>query len=263
MTEAPTTQVYRGSDIAVHSAHLEDLFSWTHVDPFSETGVPTPLLSEATFVSRLRAFANNTVASQILYAHGPYYQNDSENILRRSSAGYASLAREASVPVVSYFVELSHEEPPANRTRETVELTALICALIRQVVDLLPAQFESSARMDQERFAELDGKLRTWDQAVEIFADLVQCVQMPIVLFVIDGLNFVEDDFLERKIEKLVNCFEDLTRIEDKVIKIMFTTAGLSGALSRRLRDGDMFACQTASPVAHGRRRNGRQLLFY
>ncbi|SPO04178.1 uncharacterized protein DNG_06861 [Cephalotrichum gorgonifer] len=177
-------------DIRFESRHFEDYFTWEHVHPHLETAAP--LFADATFVGRLNLFTTTT-ESQLLYAHGQYHPQ-AMDILQKSASVYASLARNAGVPVVSYFCELSHDEPPANRTRESVELSAVPYAMIRQLINILPAQsHDEDVDLSTSRFSTLDGTLRTWREALLLFKDLVRCVRLPALIFVIHGINLLED----------------------------------------------------------------------
>jgi len=256
----------RGTDVKFKSRHLEDYFEWESIHPVRETS--WPLFANATFVMRLRSFTT-VMESQILYAHSQY-QLEGLNILRQSAAGYVSLAREAGIPVVSYFCRLSHQAPPGSRTRESEELTALLYSMIRQLIDLLPAELSWSAPpLDETRFVSLDGGLRTWERAMSLFVDVESCVNLPLLLFVIDGLNLVEDDFehsTTRELEQLIACLKrlvDSSMNNDYIVKVLLTTAGLSGSLCRALDEGGIVSCDVSS-LGEPRRPHGTsQLILY
>jgi hypothetical protein len=209
--------------------------------------------------------------SQILYAHGTR-SGTGQSSLTRSAASYTRLALNAGLPVISYFCELSHEEPPPNRTRESVELSALLCSLIRQVVNLLPsgADCPEVAAIDRNRFTALDGTLRTWNEGISLFADLVQCVRLPLLLFVIDDLNVLEDESersTEEHIERLVDTLTALMRPpsfeEDRIVKMLLTTSGGSEVLFRKVHDDDIVVCDDAPPGRSGRSRRGHQIVMF
>ncbi len=233
MGAEPEQTHMRGPEVKLETSHLEDYFDWEHVYPFSET--PSSQLSDEIYTARLNYFTTTT-QSQILYASG-HHQAEGLNLLRQSAATYISLAREARVPVVSYFCSLSHSEAPRNRTRESVELSALLYSLIRQLIELLPAELTSPvAAINGARIATLDGTLRTWDQATRFFVDLVDCVRLPLILFVIGSINVLEDDLqggTTGKLENLVGCLKHLSSSmdDDRMVKILFTTAGVSRSL--------------------------------
>ncbi|KAI0186131.1 hypothetical protein EV127DRAFT_472894 [Xylaria flabelliformis] len=238
-------------DIRLESRHLEDYFNWEHVYPFEEP--PLSTLADPEFVTRLNTFTAKT-ESQMLYVCRRYLEETS-NPLKMSAAVYISLARKAEIPVISYFCRLSHDEPPSGRTRETIELSGLLCSMIRQLINILPGQLAAEApRLDLQRFSEIDGTLRTWKQAISLLGDLVVCVRLPLLLFVLDGLSLLEydsEDVIEPKLRMLIICLKNMvetSKKEGRIVKILFTTAGLSGALCQELEEEDVLVCEGSSP---------------
>ena len=222
-----------------------------------------------SFVSGLSAFTES-MSSQILYTFGRY-QPEQANLLRLSAAQYISLARQHGIPVISYFCGLSAEAPPPGRTRESVELSSLLYSLIRQAVDLFPAEFTAtSLDLTEERFATLDGTLRTWRQAINLFTDLVNCLQLPLLLFVLDGLNLLEDDFERSTSAKVGELVRELVGLVDGpggggrkglgIVKALFTSAGSSTELCRELDSGRVVACGGANSPRTPR--TGRQFFL-
>ncbi|KAH8894174.1 hypothetical protein GQ53DRAFT_839826 [Thozetella sp. PMI_491] len=246
----------RGDDVKLWSRHLEDYFDREHCFPLVDP--QRPLLVDANFVASLKRFTL-TMESQILYAHGEYQEED-DDMLRHSAAQYVVLCRSSKVPVVAHFCSLSHDEPPPNRTRETMELAALLYSMIRQVIDILPVELPAGAPFGKTRFQEVDGTLRTWDQALKLFADVVRHVQLPVLVFVIDRVNVLEVGSsganVSRKLGALVDCLRALRETvaeRGQIIKVLFTTAGLSPSLVERIDIRDTVNCETSS-ASRGRR---------
>jgi hypothetical protein len=220
-------------------------------------------------VDGLEAFTAAT-DSQLLYAHGQYYFQGADP-LRQWTLGYMSLAQAAGVPVVSYFCELSADEPPATRTRESIELSALIYALIRQLVNLLPVgDPETAAAFDAARFSALDGTLRTWKEALSVFENLVEAVRLPLMLFVIHGLNVVEDESEHSTAEALVALVQCFARVSgpasthgSRICKVLFTTSGLSETLSYLLDEGYIISCGSTSPGGPRQSKRARKVVLY
>jgi len=208
--------------------------------------------------------------SQVLYAFGRY-QPEGPNLLRFSAAQYVSLAREHGIPTISYFCRLSAETPPRNRTRESVELSSLLYSVIRQIVDLLPAEFTApSVDLGEDRFAGLDGTLRTWEQAIRLLSDLISCLQLPQLLFVLDGFNLLEDDFdytpsakAEELVRMLTGLVDDPNPKNPSIIKVLFTTAGSSTVLCRELHSARVVGCGGPNSPRESKKPGAtRQLLF-
>ena len=261
---------YQAADLKFWSRRLDEYCSSAHAFPFYE--LPQQLSAHPSFAARL-GFFTETMESQILYAFGRY-QPEHANNMRSSAAQYVSLARQYGIPTISYFCGLSVESPPPNRTRESVELSSLLSCLIRQVVDLLPAEFTGPLCLDlSERiFNGLDGTLRTWGQSLELFANLVDCLRLPQLLFVVDGINLLEGDGLDDatsvRVQELVQaltCLVDNPRSKGLgIVKVLLTTAGSSSALCRELHSSRVVACggppSPRSPRGHGRSRPSRHL---
>lgn len=200
--------------------------------------------------------------SQILYAHAQY-RPEGLNLLRLSAAKFIALAREHKIPVVSYFCRLSgplsdEDSMPDAQERESTELISLLYSMIRQTIDLLPVDEDVTSPFpatdfSEMRFSGLDGTLDTWDTAVELFCDLIASVHLPLLLFVVDGLNLLEDDpgnTTSDRIEALIRGLRDLTQpqmMTGPKVKLLFTTAGLSSTLCRELEDTQVIACNVSS----------------
>lgn len=254
-------------DIRLVSRHFEDYFDWEHVHPHTQR--QGPILADTTFVGRLNEFTT-TMESQVLYAHGRF-QSQRADILRQSAAAYSSLALDAGVPVISYFCELSHDDPPPGRTRETMELTALLYAMVRQVINISPAtSVGTTPTVTEAKLSALDRTLRTWKDAISLFEELVTSVQLPLLLFTIYGLNILEDA-VERTttgpLEDLVGCLDRLARAdsagEGTVVKILFTSSGLSEALFHFVDEESIIACDSSPLGAPNRPRRSRQVITY
>lgn len=99
-----------------------------------------------------------------------------------------------------------------------MELSAALYAMIRQLVNFLPARdAKTGATIDATRFHALDGTLRTWKEALGVFEDLVNGARLPLILFVIHGLNVLEEDFEHTTADALQDLFHCFTRISDHV----------------------------------------------
>ncbi|KAK3987611.1 hypothetical protein QBC44DRAFT_400058 [Cladorrhinum sp. PSN332] len=267
--QPPASCVSLGTDIRPRCHMLEKHIHWEHVYPFIDS--PHQLCAHPSFISSLTSFTT-TIESSVLYAHGRYQNNVDSNLLRLSAGKYVTSAQEHGIPVISYFCRLSPGTPPATRTRESLELISLIYALIRQVTDLLPAEISISIDLSEARFASLDGTLRTWDQAISLLSDLIGCIQLPQLLFVIDGLGLLEDEFGHRvtlrKVEELVKLLVGFAKHgfgDNKIFKALFTTSGLSAALCKQVGVDHVIACGggPTSPGEAGRGKRSKQFFSY
>lgn len=263
---ATMSTTLRVAEIEAQTHRLETYFDWLDVHPLADSA--HSLLADAAFVGRLNAFTT-TMDSQILYAHGRY-RPESSSILQQSVAAYISLARNAGVQVISHFCSLPTEEPPKNRTRQAIGLTGLIYSLIRQIAILLPTSRDPESVVPVgDGPSSLDGTLRTWGKALSLFAHLAENLLSPILVIVIDGLNTLEDDLehsTDEELDELVHCLMRLvddSRKAGRMVKVLFSTAGISEPLSRELDEGDQFSCDMTSQRRAGRPRRGRQRISF
>lgn len=245
-------------DIKLWSAHLEDHYSSEQVYPFPD--IPQQYYAETAFVSRLSAFTT-TMESQILYAM-TQFQPSGRNLLRFSAAKYANLARNHGVPVISFFCSPLPDEP--------WQVTALLYSLIRQIVELLADDIPAAAQLTKARFQHLDGSMDTWDEALQLFSDLVRWIRLPQLLFVIDGVNLLGSDYenaLQEDVRAFGRALKELARpgmVTDCIVKVLFTTAGRSSSLCEELDNDQIVMCNLPSSVgAGGVSRKSRRFLLY
>lgn len=258
-----TSNPQRGTDIKFISRHFEDYFNWDHVFPF--TSISRPFTADSTFVNSLRSFTT-AMDSQTLYVHSRF--TGGQNQLQQPVAEYILMMREARIPVISYVCDPSQEIVREGRSPESVDLCALLYSLFRQLIQLLPAELPpGSPYLDPDVFKALDGTLRTWETALTLLEDLVQCIDLPLLLFVIDGVNLLESDEgnrVERSLMQLIDALEQTRRMtlrDGRMVKVLFITTGLSGALCHQLDERDIVSCNMSSPPSKSRR--GRQPLLF
>lgn len=255
---------HSGVAMKLESRHLEDYFNWDHVNPYPEAS-PEALVADTGFISRLRDFTARKDSGVFYGSALDPLSPDAPNRLRTAAGQYVTLARQRAA-VLSYFVQTSHETPPANRTRESMELCAVLYALLRQGIQYLPARFTSPRPMwfAKPRLDVLDGTFRTWDEANSLLVDLVSCIELPLVVLVIDGLNLVEDDAASNsnaRIERLIDSIHAAIatgREQKRIIKVLFTTNGTSRILNEKLEADDIVLCQVSPPINAKKLRRAR-----
>lgn len=228
LAEASETQTFVEMDA------MEHLQSWTAMEKSGFMGVQGP----ASWMSES--------PTQLIASH------------------YVQAARMAGLPCISYFCSLSHEVPPEGRLRETIGLVALLYSFLKQMISHLPLQLDHQATMFQKtRFNNLDGTLRTWQDALSLFDDLLQCAEPPFMLCVIHGLESLEhqatQDALQSFMKVLRNHTEDQERAESRVFKVLFTTAGLSQTIAAALREDELLDINRGNVASSpGRAKKGR-----
>lgn len=254
--ENPLSTPRRDQDIKLWSAHLEDYYNSEQIYPFPDT--PQEFYAETAFVSRLGEFTT-VLESQVLYAM-TRFQPLGHNLLRLSAAKYAGLARANDVLVVSFFCL-----PLSDDTNQHI---ALLYALIRQVVELLDDSTLASEQVTEERIKTLEGTVDTWETALQLFNEMVRNIRVRQLLFVIDGINLVEDDSddaTEERVRGVVRALKGLAcpnAVRNCIVKVLFTTAGRSSCLCDELDSDQMVVCDVSSPVGTGPRKSRRFLLY-
>lgn len=240
------------TEVQYNSKDLDDYFdsSQVMIRPASSSF----FFTEESVAARLREWTSGESGPNIVNLAGP---NDlrEESSTSLVAAQLCCLLREAKFPVVSFFCSLSHEEPPEGRCRETVGLVALIYALIRQLTELIPVNFkEPEPQLGANRFEELDGTLRSWSQALAIFADLLDFADQPVLFIIIDGLQWLDDHThrsTDKYLEEFISLLQDRANLESernhRSLKVLFTTNGLSEALAATLDDDNLFVAENKS----------------
>ncbi|KAH7027064.1 hypothetical protein B0J12DRAFT_745762 [Macrophomina phaseolina] len=140
--------------------------------------------------SRLGEWIGST-APQALWLSGPYLEADVlGNPTSMLSAKILNLAAKNGIPVASYFCELRRREclRPGNSTEEQQGVVALLYALPRQMIELLPPLFdEMDIDLSKRRFDQLDGTVRSFTQAMSMFRALLELIPRPAIC-IVDGL---------------------------------------------------------------------------
>ena len=210
-----------------------------------------------------------TSGPQILCIVGPTQVADISPTTM-AAADYVVFANQAKIPVISYFCEL----PPrgtklaSGMTAEMRGLISLIYAFIRQLIELLPSFMSRTEDLREPRFAKLDGSVNSCDEAIAVLGELLD-LSPPMLFCVIDALEVLDDRSTTKHITAFVNILRGhkiyrspLSEVSDRVLKILFTTAGrLSNSLIGLEDDEMVFAERATSALSPGRPSAGRRSL--
>lgn len=240
--------------LLVRTAELETYFDREKVQPDYEPA--GNVLADPLIIARMRDWALAT-EPQVLYITESKMSLD-VSVASKLGARYAAMARELGIPVCSYFCSLRHEDPEEGRTRETIELSALVYCLLRQLVELLPAAVDTNL-VD---FGNLDGTLATFSHALALLDRLISATEHPLLVFVIDSLDVLDDivcgstkDWLKKFVGVLLRHVEEN---KEQKVKILFTGSGTSITLSELLEpQSHLLADSTGSPRLGRRRHSG------
>lgn len=219
-----------------HSAKMEEFHDRDKVQPTPDHAAG--LFIESELASSIQSWA--TVAeSRALCVVGmdPLW---SDNPASSAASHYVVFAREAGLPLCSYFCQLQNDEPPPGRTRETIELTALVYSLIRQLIELLPPDdVVPRTQLDESRFNGLEGTLDSFPDAIRLLDDLMGATGHAILIFVIHGLDVLDDPThrsTEAPLKKLLDVLlRHVYGDHAGVVKVLFSCGGISAPLFEAL----------------------------
>ena len=247
------------------STALDDSFDYnqilvrgSEIDTFAEVEVIQQLQAWTTFAQ-----------SSIMALNGPasLSANSSSQLI---ASNYVQAAMAAGIPRISYFCAITHEAPPENRLRETIGLVSLIYGLMKQLIRHLPIEWPARPGYNlSERFAKLDGTLRTWDVALSLFKDLLDLSEPPLLLIVIHGIEILEHEATNDYLSAFIGILRQKTRAvagqgsPQSIVKVLLTTSGNSHVLGSTLTTSETFdnnrgdAAQSPGQARKGRRHVG------
>jgi hypothetical protein len=167
--------------------------------------------------------------SQFLWLKGEYVPAiDSANKVTTVTAGFVEQAHAIDIPIISYFYKRSENGPKKA-------VTALLYALIRQTVELLPPESRTTIDMSEERFKNLDGEAGTWDAALVLFHDVIGLLDSlnRTAFCVLESLHWLDGKSTESSLYQLL---EALGRTK---LKVLFATTGKSTVLLNTVKKRD------------------------
>ena len=183
---------------------------------------------------------------------------------------YVASANQASIPTISYFCELPrpHTDPLKPMTAEVSGLISLTYALIRQLIELLPSFMDYAEDLGVQRFANLDGSLESYPEAITLLSDLLD-LSPPMLVCVIDGIEVLEDKSTAAHMTAFIKILQGhktyrgpLSKGSDRVLKVLFITSGRSRVLLTELESDELvFVEQAGSAMKPGRPSVGRRSL--
>lgn len=167
-------------------------------------------------------------------------QRGAENPLTRIGMTLVEHAAGAEVQIVSYFCRLGRlGRVRAGEPIEAEGLTAMLYALIHQMVRLLPPEVDGNVDLSEERFRLLDGTEASWTAALGVLGDVMGLIARP-VYCVLDGVQWLEHGSTNECLKLFLDL---LLRAETN---ILFITTGTSPSLrdavsrSETLGEGDI-----------------------
>ncbi|KAI0514732.1 hypothetical protein F5B22DRAFT_610538 [Xylaria bambusicola] len=225
-------------DILLSSKHLEDFFDRGRFRLEEDRAGPTGVSSG--IIRRLSEWMKNPT-SYLLWLEGPrIFADDINNPFDVLANRIIQLAEQNHIPTISYRCELRRGEQlrSGNDSREAQASMSLICALIRQLIELLLPKFQASVDLSEGRLRVLDGCILSWSETVGLFRDLLPL--MPdTLLCIIDGIHWLDDS-------STTGCLEELVQtMRGSKMRVLFTTTGRSTCLRQQILGDERYSVQT------------------
>jgi hypothetical protein len=153
---------------------------------------------------------------------------DSANKVTTLAASFVEQVHEAGTPIISFFCKNSEN----GSKKATV---AMLYALIRQTIELLPPESRVTYGISKERFHDLDGEANTWDAALALFHDLIGFFDSldSIAFCMLEGLHWIDSKSTESFLQQLLRVFKG------SCLKVLFATTGKSTVLLISIRKND------------------------
>ena len=169
-----------------------------------------------------------STTSQSLWVKGAF-QNQSLPSTTAIAVKVVTSAQSLDIPVICYLCSplksCIHDDDLAAET-----VVDLVYSLIRQIIYLLPSDFESSANLTKNRFSKLDGENESLGTALALLKPLLDLTPKTL-LVVIDGLEHLDDSIAEEDVDYVLQILlESVTSSasgrDQRLLKTLFTTAG-------------------------------------
>lgn len=236
---------YTSEAVIQDSCQLEDYFHRDRVrlpaDAFD------PIMIQPEYFRPISDWAK-APPPKLFWFEGPALDaDDFDNPLSMMAATTIALAAQTKLPIVSYFCELRRGEKirPGNDTREAQAGLSLVYALTRQLMELLPLEFQSDVDLSRHRLASLDGSLGTWSAAVSLLIDISNLMPGP-VLCIIDGFHWLCDRSTDRYLSDLLKVLRGVKW------KVLLFTTGRSAVLREEVSTSETISVDTRQAFGRG-----------
>jgi hypothetical protein len=226
-------------------AHLQDYTRHLGLQT-SQPAPEMPMISAAQLNIHENVFNalkkwSTSSTSQYLWIEGPPdVETPSQNTL--TSMSLVGIAQKSKTAYVAYFAQQSSARIAADRPQYCSQaLISLVYTLVSQLVDQLPAEFESEADLSEVRFTCLDATEERLSSAMQLLQDILEVTTGPL-LCMIDGLQYLTYGASRETVASLRRLLE-LLCVRDNprypVMRVCLTTDGyvenLATGLMKRL----------------------------
>jgi hypothetical protein len=240
-------------DVLEYSRNLE--FFIVGMDNNKMVGLKPAKFGSKNVVRQLQAWSSAT-ESERLWICGPARSGTPSNMVG-AAVTILQNAQDLGIPVIAHACERGRSNFPGE-SREEVGLIGLLYSLIRQLLTFLPPETSGVIDLSEARFKDLDGTADSWEEALELFAELLDAAP-PLMIIAIDGLGKLDHGSAVKQCEQLLNVLdESMATIppSQKVVKLLLTTSGATKSLRAAIPRSDM--CVVEEKV--GKRQDSKSL---
>ena len=194
--------------------------------------------------TRIQAWIQNRT-SQLLWVEGPVAM-DSGSSLSLTALRIYEVTMKAEIPCVAFFCKRRYRFMSPESTTSGASLMALLYTVMDQLINLLPATFESETKLTLEKLeSNPTGAITGASAALDMIEQLLSYAP-PTVTLIIEGLEMVNDMTELSHLVRLIELIRT-TGGDEKIFKVLLTTNGNSRALGRAMHwrervDGSRFA---------------------
>ena len=210
-----------------------------------ETLNPDVVCTNPSIIKAIQDWSQATT-SQSLWIQGPF-EDACPSAMSEITGKVVSIALEMKLPVLCFFCDLQRYENVENTHNANPAALALIdlaYSLIRQLIDLFPAQVQAMKNVRKTDFEGLNGSLDSYADAVIVLNKLLHLAPSTMLVF-IDGLEqfddlAVSDNDLKYNSSQTHNLILDLLEVlqdhmeqtisgaakDQGLMKILYTSAG-------------------------------------
>lgn len=207
---------------------------------------PPALSLSYTMFHELQVWMKSTVSRMLWIGGSTHTDFQYPSAMSNAAASIVQLVTQAGPIVIYHFCEIPQISASVDGiSREEIGLISMVYSLIRQLIIAAGPQFESSLDFSRERFAQLNGTLEGFKEALQLLKDLADPCPAYIIC-IIDGIDNIDYGKGQEGCRMLLETLRDLMILkandagEGRVFKVLFTTASRPGLLMQNLKANEM-----------------------
>ena len=234
----------------------------TNVSKFLETIDLDIAVAEQEILEAIQDWIQSS-SSRAVWVRGKSQESYPSN-MTTIAARVVCVLLERRIPVLCYFSTSEDDDNdaclrarinPGNTSAGNI-LIDLIYSLIRQMINQLLPETRMSRKLSRDHFKGFDGSIETFESALNLFEQVFQHAPANIYI-IIDGIERLDDDpACEPLVEEFLMFLQDMRTDtgSDRVVKLLYTTAGQCESLETLDDDFLEFVKPRARKAKHKRR---------